>query len=480
MHSDRPKVLQPLAGRPLIQHVVAAARSLNPQSIYVIYGHGGAEVQAALAQEPIDWILQAEQLGTGHAVMQAMPLIPDGHIVLVLYGDVPLVRTDTLRNLLAAAAPIDAAASAAGAAPDHRPDEEGGALAILSAHLPDPAGYGRIVRDAAGTVQAIVEHKDASAEHLAIQEINTGLMAVSARHLRRWLLGLRNDNALQEYYLTDVVAGAVQEGMAVEAVPAATESEVMGVNDKVQLAAAESSYRAQRARELMRAGATLADPLRIDVRGALDVGRDVFIDVNAVFVGKVTLAAGATIGPNCLIQNSQIGAGAEILANCVIDGAIVGPGCRVGPFARLRPGTVLHREVHIGNFVEVKNSEIGAGSKANHLTYLGDAKVGVGVNVGAGSVTCNYDGENKWPTLIGDGAFIGSGNMLVAPVEIGAGATTGAGSTLVGSVPAAKLTLSRVKQTTITGWSRPAKVTDGDKTAAIDAALGKNGGEKPK
>jgi bifunctional UDP-N-acetylglucosamine pyrophosphorylase/glucosamine-1-phosphate N-acetyltransferase len=458
MHSDRPKVLQPLAGKPLIQHVVAAARSLHPQDIHIVYGHGGAEVQAALSQEPVEWILQAEQLGTGHAVMQAMPLIPDEHVVLVLYGDVPLVRPDTLRKLLAAAAD--------------------GALAILSAHLSDPAGYGRIVRDAAGALRAIVEHKDASPAQLAIHEINTGLMAVSASRLRRWLLGLRNDNALQEYYLTDVAAAAVQEGVAVVAVGAATESEVMGVNDKVQLAAAETNYRAERARDLMVAGATLADPLRIDVRGELDVGRDVFIDVNAVFVGKVTVAAGATIGPNCLIQNSEIGAGAEILANCVIDGAVIGPGCRVGPFARLRPGTVLHREVHIGNFVEVKNSEIGAGSKANHLTYLGDAKVGIDVNVGAGSITCNYDGENKWPTQIGDGAFIGSGNMLVAPLQIGAGATTGAGSTLVGQVPAGKLTLSRAKQMTITGWIRPVKFKDDDKAAAIDAALGKKGGEK--
>ncbi len=460
MHSDRPKVLQTLAGSPLIQHVVTAARGLDPQNIYVIYGHGGSEVQAALAHEPVDWILQAEQLGTGHAVMQAMPLVPDGHVVLVLYGDVPLVRTETLRKLSAAAAP--------------------GTLAILSAHVADPAGYGRIVRDAAGRVRAIVEHKDASAEQLSIHEINTGLMAASARHLRRWLLQLRNDNALREYYLTDVVAGAVQEGVAVEAVPASTEAEVMGVNDRVQLAAAEAGYRAQRARELLLAGVTLADPLRIDVRGELDVGRDVYIDINAVFEGKVQLAAGVKIGPNCLIQNSQIGAGAEIRANCVIDGAIVGPGCSVGPFARLRPGTVLHGEVHVGNFVEIKNSEIGAGSKANHLTYLGDATVGADVNIGAGSITCNYDGQNKWPTLIGDGAFIGSGNMLVAPVEIGAGATTGAGSTLVGSVPGGKLTLTRAKQTTIKGWIRPVKVKDEAKAAAIDLALGKDGGENPK
>ena len=447
MNSDLPKVLQPLAGEPLLQHVVNTARTLNPGNIYVVYGHGGAQVQAALHEEPVEWVLQADQLGTGHAVMQAMCVIPDEHTVLVLYGDVPLISGASLSKLIAAA--------------------DTGALAILSVNLDEAHGYGRIVRNADGQVAAIVEHRDASAEQLQISEVNSGLMAAPAGRLREWLLGLGRNNTQREYFLTDVVAGAAQAGTRIEAIPAANALEVAGVNDKIQLSEVEAGLRRQRAEELMLAGATLADPARIDIRGDIQVGRDVFIDINAVLIGKVHLAAGVKVGPNCVIANSRIGEGTEILANSVVDHAIVAQNCRIGPFARLRPGTVMHREVHIGNFVEVKNTEIGAGSKANHLTYLGDSHVGKDVNVGAGSITCNYDGANKWPTFIEDGASIGSGTMMVAPVRIGAGATTGAGSTITSSTPDDKLTLERSKQITIENWTRPTKLGEKEKAEVI-------------
>jgi len=455
MNSDLPKVLQPLAGRPLLQHVISAARGVNPDNIYVVYGHGGALVQAALAHENVEWILQAEQLGTGHAVMQAMCVIPDDHTVLVLYGDVPLIRSGTLQKLVAAAGE--------------------GALAMLTVNLENAAGYGRIVRDSQGAVSAIIEHKDATPEQLQIREVNSGLMAAAAGPLREWLLGLGRNNTQREYFLTDVVAGAVQANTRVDAILAANPTEVAGVNDKIQLAQVEAGHRRARAEELMLAGATLADPTRIDIRGDVQVGRDVFIDVNAVLIGKVHLAAGVKVGPNCVIADSKVGEGTEIFANSVIDHAIVAQHCRIGPFARLRPGTVMHREVHIGNFVEVKNTEIGAGSKANHLSYLGDSRVGKGVNVGAGSITVNYDGANKWPTLIEDGASIGSGSMLVAPVRVGVGATIGAGSTITASTPDNKLTLERSKQITVDAWTRPAKLDDKEKADVIANAM-----EKPK
>jgi len=453
MNSDLPKVLQPLAGRPLLQHVIDTARSLAPQNIFVVYGHGGAEVQRALAHEAVDWVLQAEQLGTGHALMQAMPMIADDDRVVVLYGDVPLTRPATLRALLGAA------------------DEA--ALALLTAIVPDPDGYGRILRTGDGNVAAIVEHREANAEQRRLQEINTGLMALRAKDLRQWLLGLSNDNAQREYYLTDVVAAAVQGGGRVSAVLAADQTEVLGVNDKVQLAEVEAHFRRARARELLLAGATLADPSRIDVRGEVSVGRDVFIDVGAVLIGEVQLGDRVRIGPHCVIRESCIGAGTEVHANSVIDAAFVGENCIIGPFARLRPGAVLEPGVHIGNFVEVKNTRVGAGSKANHLTYLGNAVIGSGVNVGAGTITCNYDGANKWPTVIEDGAFIGSGSMLVAPVRVGANATIGAGSTLTANAPDGKLTLTRAKQTTVDSWSRPEKLDDQDRANAAEEALQK-------
>jgi bifunctional UDP-N-acetylglucosamine pyrophosphorylase/glucosamine-1-phosphate N-acetyltransferase len=447
MNSDLPKVLQPLAGEPLLQHVINAARSLNPSNIYVVYGHGGAQVQAALDREAVEWVLQADQLGTGHAVMQAMCVIPDDHTVLVLYGDVPLISNGTLSKLVAAAGD--------------------GALAILSVNVDEARGYGRIVRNADGQVVAIVEHKDATAEQLEIREVNSGLMAAPSGRLRDWLLGLGRNNNQREYFLTDVVAGAAKAGTRIEAIRAANALEVAGINDKLQLSAVEAGYRRLRAEELMLAGATLADPARIDIRGDVQVGRDVFIDVNAVLIGKVHLAAGVKVGPNCVIANSKIGERTEIFANSVIDHAAVAENCRIGPFARLRPGTVMHRDVHIGNFVEVKNSEIGIGSKANHLTYLGDSQVGKNVNVGAGSITCNYDGQNKWPTFIEDGVFIGSGTMMVAPVRIGAGSTTGAGSTIASSTPDNKLTFERSQQIAKDHWKRPVKLNEREKADVI-------------
>jgi bifunctional UDP-N-acetylglucosamine pyrophosphorylase / glucosamine-1-phosphate N-acetyltransferase len=453
MNSDLPKVLQPLAGQPLLQHVIDTARALDPDSIYVVYGHGGGQVQAALSHESVEWILQAEQLGTGHAVMQAMSVIPDDHCVLVLYGDVPLIRTPSLKKLVALA--------------------DAGSLAVLTVAVDDATGYGRIIRAADGHVSAIVEHKDATPEQLQIREINSGIMAAPAGRLRDWLLGLGRNNSAREFYLTDVVAGAVISGDSVEALRTTRLAEVMGVNDKIQLAQVEALYRRERAEELMLAGATLADPMRIDIRGDVKVGRDVFIDINAVLSGSVQLAAGVKIGPNCIISDSSVGAGTEVFANSIIDRAEVGENCRIGPFARLRPNTVLHRDVHVGNFVEIKSSEIGVGSKANHLTYVGDSRIGEGVNVGAGTITCNYDGQNKWPTVIEDGAFIGSGSMLVAPVRIGAGATIGAGSTITDNAPDGALTLTRARQATIAGWKRPVKHDEAGKAAVIDAALKK-------
>jgi bifunctional UDP-N-acetylglucosamine pyrophosphorylase/glucosamine-1-phosphate N-acetyltransferase len=438
MKSDLPKVLQPLAGRPLLKHVIDTARGLGAADVHVVYGHGGERVRELLTGEPVTWVLQAEQLGTGHALQQAMPGVPDDHLVLVLYGDVPLVQGSTLQRL------VDAAAG-------------GEALGLLSVRMQHPAGYGRIVRDRAGNVARIVEHKDANQKERAIDEVNTGLMAGSARRLREWLGQLRNDNAQGEYYLTDVVVMAARAGLKVNAVLADREDEVLGVNDKVQLAEVEAVYRRRRARELMLEGVTIVDPERFDARGTVTVGRDVTIDVNVVLEGTVRIGDRVRIGPNVVIRNCEIGDDVEVQPNCVFDGARIGARAIVGPFARLRPEAVLGEEVHVGNFVEVKKAELKRGAKANHLTYLGDATVGARVNVGAGTITCNYDGANKWHTEIGDGAFIGSGTMLVAPVTVGAGATVGAGSTITRNAPEDKLTLERSKQVTIEGWKRPVK-----------------------
>ncbi len=439
MRSDLPKVLQPLAGRPLLQHVVDCARGLGADAIHVVYGHGGEQVREAFAGQDLGWALQAEQHGTGHAVMQAMPAIPDGHLVLVLYGDVPLIQAATLRDLVARAGERS--------------------LALLSVVLDDPIGYGRVLRDKAGNVYRIVEQKDANRKELAVQESNTGLMAVPAAALRRWLASLRNDNAQGEYYLTDVVTLAVRDGFKVEAVVAPTVAEVLGVNDRAQLAGLEAEYRRLRARELLEAGVTLADPARLDVRGTVRCGRDVALDVNVVLEGEVVLGDRVVVGPGCVLRDVVIGADTVLHPYCVLDDATVGERCSVGPFARLRPGTALHDDAHVGNFVELKNATLGAGSKANHLSYLGDTTVGRKVNVGAGTITCNYDGANKWPTVIEDGAFIGSGTMLVAPVTVGRDATIGAGSTITRSAPRGTLSLERSRQQVLDAWRRPAKAS---------------------
>jgi bifunctional UDP-N-acetylglucosamine pyrophosphorylase / glucosamine-1-phosphate N-acetyltransferase len=437
MQSDLPKVLQPLAGRPLLQHVIEIASSLEPAAIHVVYGFGADRVREALANQPVSWVLQEQQLGTGHAVMQAMPHIPNDHLVLVLYGDVPLVRAETLRELIEST--------------------DSTRVAVLSAYLLDPSGYGRVVRDKRGGVKQIVEQKDATKSQLKLRECNTGMMAAPAKLLRRWLSKLNNRNAQGEYYLTDIVAAAVKEKIRVVPLVADDADETLGINDRAQLAEVEGILRRRRARELLVAGVTLADPDRIDVRGRVETGRDVRLDVNVVLEGQVKLGDRVSIGPNCVIRDTVIEADTQVLANCVIDRASIGPDCSVGPFTRIRPGARLERAVHLGNFVEVKNSTLGEGTKSNHLTYLGDSVVGKGVNVGAGTVTCNYDGLNKFQTRIDDGAFIGSGSMLVAPVSVGANAVIGAGSTITRDAPEGKLTVARSRQLTVDGWKRPDK-----------------------
>ncbi len=437
MRSRLPKVLHPLGGKPLLAHVIDTALQLQPDSIHVVYGHGGAQVREALAQARVDWVEQESQLGTGHAVNQVVPLLADGGAVLVLYGDVPMISATILAPLLEQAS--------------------AGALSVLTAKVADPDGYGRIVRAADGSVIDIVEHKDATPEQLQIDEINTGFLAAPLSRLRHWLAHLGNDNAQGEYYLTDVVSLAVAERVEVQSVVVDDGDETLGVNDRTQLARLERLYQKRQAEHLMRAGVTLADPGRIDVRGELVAGCDTFIDVNCLFEGRVVLGGDVRIGPNCCIRNATVGDSVEVLANSVIDGAHIGAGCRIGPFARIRPETELAEEVHIGNFVEVKKSRIARGSKANHLSYIGDTHMGAGVNVGAGTITCNYDGANKHLTEIGDDVFIGSDTQLVAPVKVGAGATIGAGTTVTRDVPAARLTLSRSPQKTVEGWQRPVK-----------------------
>jgi bifunctional UDP-N-acetylglucosamine pyrophosphorylase / glucosamine-1-phosphate N-acetyltransferase len=439
MLSDLPKALQPLAGTPLLGHVLELATSLEPASIHVVYGHGGERVRQAFEAWPLKWSLQDKQLGTGHAVAQAMPEIPDSHRVLVLYGDVPLLRQETLRELVNSSA--------------------AGGLGLLTAKFAEPTGYGRIVRGKHGKPKRIVEEADATAKERKIQEINTGVVVATARLLKRWLKALKPRNAQGEYYLIDILALAVKDKCGIATFEAADVTEVQGVNDRVQLAAAEANYRRRRAHELMVQGVTLIDPARIDIRGSVSVGRDVLLDVNVVLEGNVSLGDGVRIGPNCVLSNVSIGAGTLVYANSVLQDALIGGNCRIGPFSRVRPKTRLSDDVHLGNFVEVKASQVGTGSKINHLTYVGDSEVGSCATIGAGTVTCNYDGVNKWTTRIGDGAFIGSGSMLVAPVTIGSGATIGAGSTIVSDAPADKLTVARSRQQTIETWERPVKAS---------------------
>ena len=437
MRSSLPKVMHKLAGKTLLARVLDTASRLPCRQIYVVYGEGGALAREAHPAPDAQWVEQKERLGTGHALAQVIDVIPDQDDVAVLYGDVPLLAQQTLEKLTAAAA------------------ETG--FALLTAKLPDPAGYGRIIRDANGKIMKIVEEKDATDQEKSLSEINTGTMVVKSRWLKKWLRKLSADNAQKEYLLTDIVAMAVAEDIAAHSVEPASEMEIAGVNDRAQLAFLERYHQFTQAQALMRQGVTLADPARFDLRGELQAGADVFIDVNVVIEGKVRLGNGVTIGPNCLVRDAELGDGVAVFSHCVIDNAIVGRGGKLGPFARIRPGTSLGEETQVGNFVEVKQATIKAGSKANHLAYIGDSEVGAGVNIGAGTITCNYDGAAKHKTLIGDDVFIGSNTELVAPVTINDGATIAAGATITKDVEAGALALSKREQKTIKNWRRPGK-----------------------
>lgn len=438
MRSDLPKVLHTIGGKPMLQHVYERALELSPSTVAIVYGHGAEQVLGRFSDWSAVWVEQALQLGTGHAVQQALAYLQDDALVLVLYGDVPLLRRETLERLVSIVGE--------------------NALGLLTAVVNDPTGYGRIVRDSQGWVVRIVEEKDASAAEKKIREVNTGILAAPACRLKAWLERLDNDNAQGEYYLTDIVAMAVADGVAVETLCVADEDEVAGVNSKRQLAELERVYQRRQADALLAQGVTLRDPARFDLRGKIEaIGRDVEIDVNVLLEGSIYIGNRVRIGPNVILRDVVIGDGVEILANSLIERARIGAHCRIGPFARIRPETVLAEEVHIGNFVEVKQSSIGKGSKVNHLSYIGDSEIGAGVNVGAGTITCNYDGVNKHKTIIEDGAFIGSDTQLVAPVRVGRDATIGAGSTITEDAPPGKLTLSRCRQVTIEHWQRPQK-----------------------
>lgn len=441
MRSRLPKLLHPVGGRPMLDHVLRTAFSLDPAAVYVVHGHGAEAVQAAHDDWPVQWVLQDPQLGTGHAVEQAIPAIPDSHQVLVLYGDVPLVRASTLEALLREAA---------------------GGLGLLSVAFPDPAGYGRVLRDDQGAVTGVVEHKDATAAQRRVTECNTGLLTAPAGRLKAWLKRLDNDNTQGEYYLTDIIAMAVTDGDRVTAYRAEDDAEVQGVNDRVQLAAAERVWQRRQAEHWMRAGVTILDPERFDLRGDLVAGEDCRIDVGVVLEGRVVLGAGVQIGPHCVLKDVTLGDHTRVEAHSVLEGATVGGDCRIGPFARLRPGTELADGAKVGNFVETKATRIGPGSKVNHLSYVGDAELGRDVNVGAGTITCNYDGHRKHRTEIGDGAFIGSGTQLVAPLRVGRGATIGAGSTVTRDTPDDTLTVARSAQRSISGWRRPGERAEGE------------------
>ncbi|RLK57374.1 UDP-N-acetylglucosamine pyrophosphorylase /glucosamine-1-phosphate N-acetyltransferase [Stenotrophomonas rhizophila] len=436
MKSALPKVLQPIAGRPMLAHVIDTARQLQPEAIHVVYGHGGEAVRQAFADQPdLRWAEQGEQLGTGHAVLQAMPEVPDAATVLVLYGDVPLIRGETLRHLLS----------------------QPGRLAVLVAEVADPTGYGRIVRNAEGKVGAIVEQKDATDEQRSIRTINTGIITAESTALRRWLSQLSNANAQGEYYLTDIFAAAASDYTPAEMAFVQDPQDAEGANDPWQLAQLERAWQLREVRALCAQGARVLDPARLDIRGTVTVGSDVQIDVNVILEGRVVLGDGVSIGAFTRLKDVSLAAGTVVKPHCDLDGVISEGAAEIGPFARLRPGTVLAEGAHVGNFVETKKVVLGAGSKANHLTYLGDAVIGSKVNIGAGTITCNYDGVNKSQTTIGDRAFIGSNSSLVAPVVIGEGATVAAGSVITRGAPADKLTVARARQETIDGWKRPTK-----------------------
>ncbi|MGY8829931.1 MAG: bifunctional UDP-N-acetylglucosamine diphosphorylase/glucosamine-1-phosphate N-acetyltransferase GlmU [Pseudomonadales bacterium] len=438
MRSALPKVLHPVAGKAMLGHVIDTARLLKPQGIHVVIGHGAELVRERLAADDLNFVLQSEQLGTGHAVAQALPAL-SAERVLILYGDVPLIEVETLQRLL------------------QQVSEQ--QLGLLTVNLNDPTGYGRIVRDEQGVAKAIVEHKDASAEQRLIREGNTGILAVPGKKLGDWLGRLSNSNAQGEYYLTDVIAMAVADGLVVATEQAADEMEVLGANDRIQLSQLERHYQYRAARRLMVQGVTLIDPARFDLRGEATVGRDVSIDINVILEGQVVIEDGVQIGPNCVIKNSILRKGAIVKANSHLEGAEVGEGADCGPFARLRPGSELGAKAHVGNFVELKNAKLGEGAKAGHLSYLGDAEIGARTNIGAGTITCNYDGANKFKTVMGEDVFIGSNSALVAPVTLGDRATTGAGSVITGDVPDNTLAVGRAKQRNIEGWKRPVKIT---------------------
>jgi bifunctional UDP-N-acetylglucosamine pyrophosphorylase/glucosamine-1-phosphate N-acetyltransferase len=438
MHSETPKVLHLLAGKALLEHVIHTSYAVNHNTApFIIYGHEGEKVKSALAHINATWIPQTEQLGTGHAVLQALPEIPDDHRVLILYGDVPLILSETLKQFIA--------------------DTPMQAIGIITAEFPNPTGLGRIIRDANGKIIRIIEEKDANENERAITEINSGIYLVPASLLKKWLPTLKNQNAQHEYYLTDIVALAAAENIAIHSTKPHAHEEVLGINDRIQLAHLERYYQRRMAEKFMRQGITIADPARFDVRGDATIGNDTYIDVNVIFEGRVTIGKHCHIGPNTILRNVLIADRVEIKANSVLDGAEVAADCTIGPFARLRPGTILAPHSHIGNFVEIKNSDIGMGSKINHLSYVGDADVGEKVNIGAGTITCNYDGINKHRTVIKDNAFIGSNTALVAPIIVGEGATIGAGSTISRDAPAKQLTVSRAQQRSIENWQRPQK-----------------------
>jgi len=435
MFSEIPKVLHTLAGKPLLKHVLDCAEELKPQQICVVYGHGGEAVPKAMQNYAAKFITQKQQLGTGHALQQAMPHLNEDSQTMVLYGDVPLIQYGTLKKML----------------------QLGNEMALLTVHLENPTGYGRVLRNAQDDVVSIVEEKDALPEQLEIQEVNTGILVAPTKHLSKWLDKLQNNNSQGEYYLTDVISMAVQEGISVHTVHPENEWEIHGINSKMQLAALERSWQQVSASRLLDQGVTLTDPARIDIRGKLICGHDIEIDVGCIFTGEVTLGDNVRVGAYCVISNANIGAGTEIAPYSHIDNGEMGEKCRIGPYARLRPGFKLHNQVNIGNFVEIKNSEISERSKVNHLSYIGDSIVGSRVNIGAGTITCNYDGANKFRTIIEDDAFIGSDTQLVAPVTVSKGSTIGAGSTITSDTPAGELTLSRSRQISIKGWKRPSK-----------------------
>ncbi len=437
MHSSLPKVLHTIGGKPMLQHVIDCCEKLDVDSVGVIIGHGSEEVKNSVSGKNIDWVLQSEQKGTGHAVLQATHLMSDNDIVIIAYGDVPLIKTETLQRL--------------------KDKLSESILTVLTTELDNPFGYGRIIRNSESKVQYIVEEKDSNAEEKAVKEVNTGFIAAKGINLKRWLKQITPNNAQGEFYLTDCIAMAVKEGGIVEAVSCNDPMEVEGVNNRVQQAKLERVYQNDQVNQLLLNGVTVADPNRLDIRGKLIAGKDVFIDINSVFIGNVTLGNNVNIQPNCVIEDAIIGDNVTIKSNSVIESAKIGNSCDVGPFARIRPGTILNDEAKVGNFVEIKKSTVGHGSKISHLSYIGDTTMGNNVNIGAGTITCNYDGVNKFQTVIGDNVFVGSDTQLVAPVNVGTGSTIGAGSTITKDTPENELSLSRSKQISISSWTRPVK-----------------------